>query len=91
MADEELAVVVGGVDEPAGDVGGGLGDYLAVGGVVGVQAADFDLELALPYPADVDVGLAEDGEQVAGARLLEQVFAHAEVSAAMRKSPLVAM
>jgi len=38
------------------------GTNFAVGGVVGVQAADLDLELALPYPADIDVGLAEDGE-----------------------------
>src|ERR1035437_7381835 len=75
VADEELAVGVGGVDEPAGDVGRGLGDDFAVGGVVRVQTADFDLELALPYPADVDVGPAEDREEVAGARLLEQALA----------------
>ena len=52
---------------------------VAGGRVVDVEAADLDLELAVPARADVDVGLAEDREQVAGAGLLEQLVAHREV------------
>jgi hypothetical protein len=42
-----------------------------------------DLDLELPHlagrRADIDVGLAEDGEQVAAAGLLEQLVGHGEV------------
>ena len=51
----------------------------AGGRVVDVEAADLDRELAVARRADVDVGLAEDHEQVAGAGLLEQLVAHREV------------
>ena len=81
MADEELGVVVGGIDEPAGDVVGRVAPDDAGRRVVDVEAVDLDQELAVPAgrQADIDVGLAEDGEQVAAAGLLEQLVGHREV------------
>ncbi len=67
VADEELGIVIRGVDEPAGDVVGGVAADDAGRGVVDVEAVDLDLQLAVPCPtgravdagrrADVDVGL----------------------------------
>ena len=48
-------------------------------GVVDVEAVDLDRERPSPAVEDVDVGLAEDGEQVAFAGLLEQLVGHREV------------
>ena len=70
MADEEALLVVVGVDEPAGDaVGAVAADYAGVG-VEHVDAVDLDLDLArlgvvVLDRDDLDVGLAEDDEQVA--------------------------
>ena len=78
MADEEALAVVVAVDEPAGDVVSGSRADLAGRWVVDVDASDFDLELVADA-ADVDVGLAEDHEQVAGAGLFQEVAAHCEI------------
>jgi len=59
VAHEEALLVVVGVDEPAGDLVGGVGADLAGGGVVDVEAAEFDLQLAAFEGAQLEVGLAE--------------------------------
>jgi hypothetical protein len=76
VADEELLVVVGGVDEPAGDVVGRVAANDAGRRVIDVEPMDLDVELPDPAcrRANVDVGLAEDGEQVAGPGLLEELL-----------------
>ena len=51
VADEELLVVVGGVDEPAGDVVGRVAADDAGRRVVDVEAVDLDLELPRPPAA----------------------------------------
>ena len=77
--EEALAVVVG-VDEPAGDIVGAVAAHLTGRRVVDVHALEGDLEIAgHVHGRDVDVGLAEDHEEVAGAGLLEQFVTHAQV------------
>jgi hypothetical protein len=46
VADEELGVVVGSVDEPAGDVVCRVAPDDAGRGIVDVEAVDLDLEIA---------------------------------------------
>ncbi len=79
MADDEGFFVVVGVDEPAGDVIGGVGADLASGGVVNVEAAQNDFVTAIRPTVNGEIGFAEDHEEVARARLLEQFVAHGQV------------
>ena len=68
VADEEALLVVVGVDEPAGDAVRAVAAHLAGVGVEDVDAVDFDLELAVFGVENVDVGLAEDDEEVPPSR-----------------------
>ena len=77
VADEERLLVVVGVDHPERDLVGVAAADLAGGRVVDVDAAELDDHLVRRRLVD-DVGLAEDGEQVAGAGLLE-LLAHQQV------------
>ena len=76
VANEEALLVVVGIDEPAGDaVGAVAADFDGVG-VEHVDAVDLDLNLARLGAVvldrdDLDVGFAEDDEQVALAGVLE--------------------
>ena len=78
MADEEAFFVVVGVDEPAGDAFGAVGADFAGVGVEYVHAVDLDLYFFTIGIEDVDVGFAEDDEEVAGAGV-GQVVGHVEV------------
>ena len=78
VADEEALFVVVGIDEPAGDaVGVVAADFTGVG-VEHVDAVDLDLDLTVFRVEDVDVGFAEDDEEVAFAGVFE-VVGHVEV------------
>ena len=79
VADDEGFFVVVGVDEPAGDVVGGVGADFACGGVVNVQAAQNDFVFAIRLTVDRKIGFAEDHEEVARSRLLEEFVAHCQV------------
>ena len=70
VADEEAFTVVVGVDEPSGDVVGGVTPNLAGGRVVNVEAFDFDAELAVFGFFDFDIRLPKDHEEITGAGLL---------------------
>ena len=65
VADEEAFLVVIGIDEPAGDAVSVVTADLAGVGVEHVDAFDFDLYLTVIRIEDVDVGFAEDDEEVA--------------------------
>ncbi len=65
VTDEEGFLVVVGVDEPARDAFGAVGADFSRAGVENVDALDFDDELAFRGRGKVDVGLAEDDEEVA--------------------------
>ena len=83
LADEEALVVVVRVDELAGDAVGAVAPNLAGAGVEDVDAVDLHLHppglgvVALDRE-DLDVGLTEDDEEVALARVGE-VVGHMEV------------
>ena len=64
MAHEEAFLVVVGIDEPAGDAVGVVASDFAGVGVENVHTVDLDLDLALLSVEDVDVGFAEDDEEV---------------------------
>ena len=72
--EEALAVVVR-VDEPAGECIRVVGADLSRRRVVDVDASDLNLDLVLRGSLDLEVGLAEDREEVARARLLEKLLA----------------
>ena len=83
VADEEALLVVVGVDEPAGDAVGAVAADFAGVGVENVDAVDLYLDLARLGTVvldrdDLDVGFAEDHEQVALAGVLE-VSGHVQV------------
>ena len=78
LADEEAFFVVVGVDEPAGDAVGAVAVDFAAVGVEDVDAVDLDADLAVFSVEDVDVGFAEDDEEVAFAGVLE-VVGHVQV------------
>ena len=78
MADEEAFFVVVGVDEPAGDFAGVAGSDFAGLGMEDVYAVDGDLDFVVFYGGDVDVGFAEDDEEVGFVGLFE-VGGHVEV------------
>ena len=65
MADEEAFFVVVGVDEPASDAVGAVTADLAGVRVEDVDSVDPDLDLIVIRFEQVDVGLAEDDEEVA--------------------------
>ena len=79
VADDEGLFVVVRVDEPAGDVAGGVGADFAGGGVVDVETAQNDFVATIRLTVDRKIGFAEDHEEVARARLLEEFVAHCEV------------
>lgn len=79
VADEEGFHVVVGVDEPAGDAFGSVAADFAGVGVENVYSVDFDLYLVVSGIDDVDIGFAEDDEEVAFASVLE-VTGHVQVS-----------
>ncbi len=80
LAHEEALLVVIVIDEPAGDVLLGVGTRLHVagGGVEDVDALDLELDHVAVEMLELDVRLAEDDEEIAGAGVLELV-AHADV------------
>ncbi len=78
MAHEEALLVVVGIDEPAGDAVSAVTADLASVGVEHVDAFDFYLYLTVIRIEDVDVGFAEDDEEVAFAGVFE-VAGHVEV------------
>lgn len=71
VADEKAFAVVVGVDEPAGDVVGFAGDDFAGGGVEDVDAVHFDAVAAVRVFQEIDIGFAEDDEEVALAGIFE--------------------
>ena len=89
MADEEVLLVVVGIDEPAGDAVGAIAADLAGVGVEDVDTVDPDLELLgfATVSLDreyVDVRLSEDDEQIPLAGVLQiagyvQVGVHARL------------
>ena len=79
LADEEAFFVVVGVDEPAGDAVGAVAVDFAAVGVEDVDAVDLDADLAVFSVEDVDVGFAENDEEIAFAGVLE-VVGHVQVS-----------
>ena len=70
MANEEGFFVVVGVDEPAGDAIGVVAADFAGVGVEDIHSVDLHLNSAFHRGQDVDIGLAEDHEQVALAAVL---------------------
>ena len=78
LADEEAFFVVVGVDEPAGDAVGAVAFDFAGAGVEDVDAVDPDLDLVVLRFEQIDVGLAEDDEEVPFAGVL-QVLGHVKV------------
>jgi len=78
VADEEAFLIVVGVDEPAGDALGTVGAHLAGIGVKHVHAFYLDAQLAVPYGENVDIGFAEDDEEVALA-VVAQIVGHMEI------------
>src|SRR5690606_19152072 len=78
LADEEAFAVVVGVDEPAGDAVGAVGEDFAGLWLEDVDAVDLDPDLSVVGVEHVDVGFAEDHEQVALAGVLE-VLGHVQV------------
>lgn len=78
VTDEEAFPVVVGVDEPAGDVVGGMAADLAGCRIVDVDPLDFDQTL-IAFAAEFDIGLAEDHKQIASAGLFEEFVTHAEI------------
>src|SRR5262245_39150859 len=78
MANEEALLVVIRVDEPAGDALGAIAANLAGRRVKHVHALHMHTQCAVVYVQNVDVGLAEDDEEIALACGLE-LAAHMEV------------
>ena len=78
VADEEALLVVVGVDEPAGDAVGAVAPHLAGVGVEDVHAVNPHADGVAAVLQDVDIGLAEDDEEVALAGVLE-VAGHVEI------------
>ena len=78
MADEEALFVVVRVDEPAGDAVGAVAADFASRRVEHVHALHVHAERAVVYVQNLDVGLAEDDEEVTFASGL-QLAAHVEV------------
>ena len=79
VADEEAFLVVVGVDEPAGDAVGAVAAHLPGIRVEDVDTVDSRTRMAIfAVLHDVDIGLAEDHEQIALAGVLE-VAGHVEV------------
>src|ERR1700733_11104469 len=70
VAGEEAFLVVLGIEEPAGDAVGSVAADFAGGGVEDVDAFDPDLNPAFGRGDQVDIGLAEDDEEVAFAGAL---------------------
>ncbi|MBL0038642.1 MAG: hypothetical protein IPP36_08640 [Nitrosomonadales bacterium] len=68
MADEEAFFVVVGVDEPAGDAFGAVAADFAGVGVEDIHAVDLDANLPGFCFENVDVGFAENDEEVTLAR-----------------------
>ncbi len=75
---EEALLVVVGVDEPTGDTVCAVAADLAGVGMEDVHPVDPDPELTVTRVEEVDVGFAEDDEEVAFSRVLE-VVGHVEV------------
>ena len=71
VADEEAFFVVVGINEPAGDAFRAGADDFAGLGFEDVNAFDVDADLVLADRLDVDVRLAENDEEVAGAGVLQ--------------------
>jgi len=78
MANEKTLLVVVGVDEPAGDALRAVAADLARVRMKDVDAVDFHADLAVKGVKHVDIGLAEDDEEVSLAGVL-QVFGHVKV------------
>ena len=78
VADEESFFVVVGVDKPAGDAVGAVGADFAGVGMEDVHAVDFDLDLIIFRVENIDVGFAEDDEQIALAGIFE-IVGHVQV------------
>ena len=80
VADEESVAVIVAIEEPTGDVLGGIGAgaHLARRGVEDVDAFYANREHAAARRLDIHVGLSEYDEEIAGAGLFEMV-GHVEV------------
>ena len=78
VADEETFLVVVGVDKPTGDALGTVGSHLAGVGMEHVHAFYLDAQLAVPRGENVDIGFAEDDEEVALA-VVAQIVGHMEI------------
>ena len=78
MADEEALLVVIGIDEPAGDAVGAVAPHFTGVGVEDVHALDPYPDVIAAVLQDVDIGLAEDDEEVALAGVLE-IAGHVKV------------
>ncbi len=70
MADEEALLVVVGIEEPAGDALRPVAAHFAGVGMEDIDAENFHLELAVGCGQDLNIGLAEDNEQIALPRVL---------------------
>jgi len=78
VADEEAFFVVIGINEPAGDTFRAGADDLPRLGFEHVNALNVDADLVFADRFNIDVGLAKDDEEVAGAGVL-QLVGHVEV------------
>jgi len=78
VADEEAFFVVIGIDEPAGDAVGVVAADFAAVGVEDVDAVEFDLPEVVFEGDEVNIGFAEDDEEVGFVGFLE-VGGHVEV------------
>ena len=78
MTDEEAFFVVVGVDEPAGDAVGAVGADFSGAGVEDVNPLTLTWIWSSSVSMNIDVGFAEDDEQVALAGVLE-VVGHVQV------------
>jgi len=85
VADEETFAVIGRVEEPAGDVVGAVAADLLRSGIVDVEAFDFYLELSVSCLLYLNVGFAEDHEEIARAGFLEEPFPHEQVGVHARR------
>jgi len=78
MADEEAFLVVVSVDKPAGNTFRTVAADFAGVGVEDVYAVDFDLDFSAFGIKNIDIGFAEDDEEVAFAGVFE-VVSHVQV------------
>jgi hypothetical protein len=73
MTNEEAFLVVVGVDEPTGDTVGSTRFDFAGLGTEYVHTVDFDFNLPIACIGNLDIGFAEDDEQVARTSIFEVV------------------